>query len=175
MTASRRAPRGRAPARSRIPLPLRGPDVYTMSVSSRATTDGNDRAVQTQGGVATPEERAAICPCDRKLEVPFEWFGSSHRREGRPGMFRWLCLSSAGGFALPPHLEPDQPQDPALTEASRRTTRRLGSPEWGHIGATIGGETRGIIGKQSAKPQLGGLFSRIAPGRGRVSSGLENR
>jgi hypothetical protein len=47
---------------------------------------------------------------------------------------------------------------------------------WGHIGATIGRETRGIKGKRrDVKPQVTGHFTLIVPGHEGAAIGLENR
>ena len=56
------------------------------------------------------------------------------------------------------------------------TTTRFGRLEWGHIGATIGGEAMGTEGnRRGAKPQFTGRFVFIVSGSGRASIGLENR
>jgi len=44
-----------------------------------------------------------------------------------------------------------------------------------HIGGHFGGEPKRIEGNQDAKPQVNGFRGLIAPGRERVSRGLENR
>jgi hypothetical protein len=72
------------------------------------------------------------------------------------------------------HVEPVQ-RSPG-TYQPNAVRRSVQGVEWGHIGATIGGETTGIKGKRrDTKPQVEGPFAPIAPGGERASNGLENR